>query len=54
MAKKVHTHRRRVACGAHALKRRRQGALDRLLGVKEPNTRQQAEIETLQKRTGRG
>ena len=56
MAKKpkAHTHRRRVANGAHALKRRRQGALDRLLKVKEPNKREQAEIETLQKRTGRG
>jgi len=54
MANKQHTHRRRVAVGASALKRRRQGALDRLLEVKEPNKRQQAEIETLQKRVGRG
>ncbi len=53
MADKQHTHRRRVAVGALALKRRRQGALDRLLEVKEPNKRQQAEIETLQKRVGR-
>ena len=29
---------------------RRQGALDRLLKVKEPNERQSKEIETLQKR----
>ena len=54
MADKQHTHRRRVACGAYALKRRRQGALDRLLEVKEPNKRELAEIETLQKRVGRG
>jgi hypothetical protein len=51
---KMHTHRRRVGKGLHAAKRRRQGALDRLLEVKEPNKRQLAEIETLQSRTSRG
>lgn len=51
---KMHTHKRRVANGAYALKRRRTGALERLLEVKEPNKRQAAEIETLQKRTSRG
>lgn len=54
MADKQHTHRRRVAKGAHALKRRRQGALDRLLEVEKANKRELAEIETLQKRVGRG
>ena len=51
--KKVHTHKRRVGKGPLAAKRRRQGALDRLLAVKEPNKRQAAEIEVLQKRVGR-
>ena len=32
------------------LVKRRQGALDRLLKVKEPNKRQEQEIETLKKR----
>ena len=32
------------------IKARRQGALDRLLKVKEPNKRQQEEIAVLQKR----
>ena len=32
------------------IKNRRQGALDRLLKVKEPNDRQKKEIEILQKR----
>lgn len=51
---KMHTHKRRVAKGAGALKTRRVIALETLLRVKDPDKRQQAEIETLQKRVGRG
>lgn len=51
--KQEHTHKRRVRNGTIALKDRRAGALDRLLKVKEPNKREQEEIETLQKRVGR-
>ena len=36
-----------------ALKRRRQVALDNLLRVKDPDKRQKAEIEVLQKRVGK-
>lgn len=50
---KEHTHKQRVGKGAHALKRRRTNALDNLLKVKDPDKRQTAEIETLQKRVGR-
>jgi hypothetical protein len=46
------THRRRVGKGRHALKRRRQGALDRLLKTNDPDKRQQEEIKVLQKRLG--
>lgn len=49
----VHTHKRRVGKGRHALRRRREGALYLLEKVEEPNERQQTEIETLQKRIGR-
>lgn len=48
------SHKRRVANGLHALKRRRQQALFTLEKVAEPDERQQAEIEILQKRVGRG
>ena len=51
---KMHTHKRRVGKGASALKQRRTIALITLEGVAEPNQRQQAEIETLRKRVGRG
>jgi hypothetical protein len=51
---KMHTHKRRVGKGAGALKQRRTIALITLEGVAEPNQRQQAEIETLRKRVGRG
>ena len=54
MREEVHSHRRRVGKGAYALKRRRTIALDNLLRVKDPDKRQTAEIETLQKRVGRG
>lgn len=49
-----HTHKRRVQNGPAALKRRRQQALYTLEKVAEPDGRQQAEIEILQKRVGRG
>ena len=52
--KKMHTHKRRVRNGPEALKDRRSLALNTLEQVKEPNERQQAEIEILQKRTGHG
>ena len=52
--KKMHTHKRRVRNGPVALKDRRLVALNTLEQVKEPNERQLAEIETLQKRTGHG
>lgn len=52
--KKMHTHKRRVAKGASALKHRRTMALIKLEQVAEPDKRQLAEIETLQKRVGRG
>ena len=51
--KKMHTHKRRVRNGPLALKGRRVLALDNLLKVKDPDKRQTAEIETLQKRTAR-
>ena len=44
---------RHLRKGRQAQKLRRQGALDRLLTVSEPNKRQQAEIEVLQKRVGK-
>ncbi len=50
--KKMHTHKRRVRNGPLALKGRRENALDNLLKVKDPDKRQAAEIETLQKRIG--
>ena len=50
----MHTHKRRVAKGAAALKHRRTIALTTLEQVKDPDKRQLAEIETLQKRVGRG
>ncbi len=40
--------------GREAAKNRREVALNTLEQVKEPNKRQLAEIETLQKRTSRG
>ena len=52
--KKMHTHKRRVAKGAFALKHRRTMALIKLEQVAEPDKRQLAEIETLQQRVGRG
>ena len=52
--KKMHTHKRRVRNGPLALKDRRVIALDNLLKVKDPDKREEAEIETLQKRTSRG
>jgi len=48
------SHRRRVGKGSYALKRRRTIALDNLLKIKDPDKRELAEIETLQKRTARG
>ena len=51
---KQHTHRRRIRNGPLALKDRRVIALDNLLKVKDPDKRQAAEIESLQKRTSRG
>jgi len=45
--------RQNVSKGAAALKRRRVQALYTLEQVKEPNKRQAAEIEVLQKRIGR-
>ena len=48
---KIKTHKRRVRNGPEALKLRRSIALDNLLKVKDPDERQAAEIETLQKRT---
>ena len=51
---KMHTHKRRVRKGPEALKHRRVIALDNLLKVKDPDKRQAAEVETLQKRVGRG
>ncbi|KKN25202.1 hypothetical protein LCGC14_0887280 [marine sediment metagenome] len=41
-----------VRRGRYELRRRRKGALERLLDVSEPDKRQQEEIETLQKRIG--
>lgn len=49
-----HTHKRRVRNGLAALKDRRLVALNTLEKVAEPDKRQQAEIEILQKRVGRG
>jgi len=54
MASKQHTHKRRVRNGPEALKSRRVVALEGLLGVEDPDKRQAAEIETLEKRTSRG
>ena len=51
---KMHTHKRRVAKGAAALKHRRTIALIKLEQVAEPDKRQLAEIETLRSRTSRG
>ena len=48
-----HTHKRRIGKGRYALKRRQEGALDRLEKVEKPNKRELAEIEILQKRIGR-
>lgn len=51
--KDVKSHKRRVGKGPHALKRRRTVALENLLRVKDPDKRQKAEIEVLQKRVGK-
>lgn len=54
MNKWTKSHRRHVTNGPIALKHRRLQALLTLEKIAEPNERQQAEIEILQERVGRG